>query len=51
MAAAGTYRVGVRLEPHRRNQAGDRLLKGRDLRRVWLGGLDHFSLDVVVVVD
>lgn len=48
MAAPGTYRVGVRLEPHRRTQAGDRLLKGRDLRRVWLGGLDHFSVDVVV---
>ena len=48
MATAGTYRVGVRLEPHRRTNTGDRLLKGRNLSRVWLGGLDHFSVDVVV---
>lgn len=44
----GTYRVGVRLEPHRLTDAGERQLKGRDLLRMWLGGLDHFFVDVVV---
>lgn len=48
MQAPGTYRVGVRLEPHRLTSTGERLLQGRDPRRIWLGGLDHFFVDVVV---
>lgn len=44
----GTYRVGVRLESHRRSERGERAVRGGDLSRFWLGGLDHFFVDVTV---
>lgn len=48
MSAAGTYRVGVRLEPHRRSALGEKAVDKKDLTKLWLGGLDHFFVQVVV---
>lgn len=48
MNTPGTYRVGVRLEPHRRSDRGEKAVAKKDLTKVWLGGLDHFFVPVVV---
>lgn len=48
MNGKGTYRVGLRLEGHRRSERGERAVRGQDLSRFWLGGLDHFFVDVTV---
>lgn len=48
MSAPGVYRVGVRLEAHRLTQVGDRVLQRAASQRIWLGGLDHFFVDVTV---
>lgn len=48
MTGAGTYRVGVRLEPHRRSERGEKAVAKKDLTKIWLGGLDQFFVHVVV---
>jgi hypothetical protein len=44
----GTYRLGVRLEPHRRSDRGEKAVAGKDLTKLWLGGLDQFFVQIVV---
>ncbi len=48
MTAKGTYRVGVRLESHRRSERGERTVRGQDPSRFWLGGLDQLFVEVTV---
>lgn len=48
MNGPGTYRVGVRLEPHRRSDRGEKAVAKKDLTKVWLGGLDQSFVHVVV---
>ena len=44
----GTYRLGVRLEPHRRSDRGEKAVAGKDFSKIWLGGLDQFFVPLVV---
>jgi hypothetical protein len=48
MGSPGTYRVGVRLEPHRRSDRGEKAVDKKDSAKFWLGGLDQFFVQVVV---
>jgi hypothetical protein len=44
----GSYRLGVRLEPHRRSDRGEKAVAGKDPSKIWMGGLEQFFVPVVV---